>query len=113
LKVFDKFTGEHPDRRQEPDDILRRNRELALSEDDFEMRRHADATLQLQQISTSLISEGNIESFYDRLLNAAIDLMSADMGSMQVFHPERGELRLLAESLAIPSFFEIKESGGA
>jgi hypothetical protein len=23
--------------------------------------------------------------------------MSADMGSMQVFHPERGELRLLAE----------------
>jgi PAS domain S-box-containing protein len=70
---------------------------LALCEDDFEMRRHADATLRLQQISTSLISEGNIEAFYDRLLDAAISLMSADMGSMQAFHPERGELRLLAE----------------
>jgi PAS domain S-box-containing protein len=70
---------------------------LALFEDDFEMRRHADATLQLQQISTSLISVGNIEAFYDRLLDAAISLMSADVGSMQVFHPERGELRLLAE----------------
>jgi PAS domain S-box-containing protein len=70
---------------------------LASFEDDFELRRHADATLRLQQISTSLICEGNIDAFYDRLLDAAIDLMSADMGSMQAFHPERRELRLLGE----------------
>jgi hypothetical protein len=70
---------------------------LALSEDDFEMRRHADDALWLQQISSSLISEGNIDAFYNRLLDAAISLMSADMGSMQVFNRESGELRLLAE----------------
>src|SRR5215469_9302619 len=76
---------------------MRRNRALASFEDDFEMRRHADVTLRLQQISTVLIREGSNGALYDCVLDAAIDLMSADMGSMQVFHPERGELRLLAE----------------
>jgi PAS domain S-box-containing protein len=77
--------------------MMRRSRELALFEDDFEMRRHADLTLRLQQISTVLIREGSNGALYEHVLDAAIDLMSADMGSMQVFHPERGELRLLAE----------------
>jgi PAS domain S-box-containing protein len=76
---------------------MRRNRELALFEDDFEMRRHADVTLRLQRISTLLIREGSNGAMYDHVLDAAIDLMSADMGCLQVFHPERGELRLLAE----------------
>jgi PAS domain S-box-containing protein len=76
---------------------MRRNRELALFEDDFEMRRHTDVTLRLQQISTTLIREGSNGAIYDHVLDAAIELMFADMGSMQVFHPERGELRLLAE----------------
>jgi hypothetical protein len=61
------------------------------------MRRHTDVTLRLQQISTLLIREGQNGALYKRVLDAAIDLMSADMGSMQVFHPEQGELRLLAE----------------
>src|SRR5215831_3257539 len=66
-------------------------------EDDFEVRRHADATLRLQRISTLLIREGSNGGIYNHVLDAAIDLMSADMGSIQAFHPERGELRLLAE----------------
>jgi PAS domain S-box-containing protein len=70
---------------------------LAPVEDDFEMRRHAAATLRLQRISTLLIREGSNGALYNHVLDAAIDLMSADMGSMQAFHPERGELRLLAE----------------
>jgi PAS domain S-box-containing protein len=76
---------------------MTRNRTLATFEDDFEMRRHADATLRLQQISTLLIREGSNGAIYDNVLDAAIELMSADMGSMQVFDSERGELRLLAE----------------
>ena len=97
LKVFEKFTGDNPDRRQEPDDILRRSRELALFEDDFEMRRQplapdADATLRLQRISTLLIGEGTNGALYEHVLDAAIDLMSADMGSMQTLDHERGEL---------------------
>jgi PAS domain S-box-containing protein len=70
---------------------------LAQFEDEFETRQHVDATLRLQRISTLLISEGSNGALYERVLDAAIDLMSADMGSMQAFHPERGELRLLAE----------------
>jgi PAS domain S-box-containing protein len=76
---------------------MRRNRELALFEDDFEMRRDADVTLRLQRISTLLIREGSNGVLYEHVLDAAIDLMSGDMGCIQVFHQERGELRLLAE----------------
>jgi diguanylate cyclase (GGDEF)-like protein/PAS domain S-box-containing protein len=55
-----------------------------------------DGSLRLQQISTLLIQEGNLDALYERVLDAAIGLMSANMGSMQTFHPEQGELRLLA-----------------
>jgi PAS domain S-box-containing protein len=81
---------------------IRGNRELAQFKDDFQMRRwnlapDAHATLRLQQISTLLIREGHNGALYEHVLDAAVELMSADMGSMQVFHPERGELRLLAQ----------------
>src|SRR5215467_8413181 len=76
---------------------MRRNRALAQLDDDFKTQQHVDATLRLQRISTLLIREGSNGALYEHVLDAAIDLMSADMGSMQVFHPERGELRLLAE----------------
>ena len=59
-------------------------------------RARANDSLRLQEVSTSLIQEGNLAALYDRLLDAAIALMSADMGSMQTFHPEQGELLLLA-----------------
>jgi two-component system sensor kinase FixL len=55
-----------------------------------------DGILRLQEISTLLIQGGGLDSFYERLLDAAVDLMSADMGSIQTFHPELDELRLLA-----------------
>jgi PAS domain S-box-containing protein len=61
------------------------------------LTRDAGATLQLQQISTLLIREENNGKLYGRFVDAAIGLMSADMGSMQMFHPQRGELQLLAE----------------
>jgi PAS domain S-box-containing protein len=75
---------------------------LALFEDDFDMQPQAlapdaETMLRLQQISTLLIREGNNGALYEHVLDAAISLMSADRGSMQVFHPERGELRLLVE----------------
>ena len=43
-----------------------------------------------------LIQGGNLHSLYDRILDAAIASMSADMGSMQIFRPELKELHLLA-----------------
>jgi len=59
-------------------------------------RLRANKSLRLQEISTLLIQEGNLAGLYDRILDAAIALMSADMGSMQTFHAEQGELRLMA-----------------
>jgi PAS domain S-box-containing protein len=60
-------------------------------------RKGPDHALRLQEISTLLILEDNLDVLYERILDTAISLMSADMGSIQVFDPERGELRLLAE----------------
>jgi PAS domain S-box-containing protein len=79
-------------------DDMSLNSELApeSAQDDFETRRHADATMRLQRISALLIGEGSNGALYEHVLDAAIDLMSADMGCIQVFHQERGELRLLA-----------------
>jgi PAS domain S-box-containing protein len=54
-----------------------------------------DDALRLQQISTLLIQEDNLHGLYNRILEAAICLMHTDVGSMQVFRPERGELQLL------------------
>lgn len=59
-------------------------------------RTERDEALRLQEISTLLIGERNVDTLYVRLVEAAADLMSSDMASMQVFHPERNELRLLA-----------------
>jgi PAS domain S-box-containing protein len=55
-----------------------------------------DAASRLHEISTLLIQENNLDTLYNRILDAAIGLMSADMASMQIFHHEQRELRLLA-----------------
>jgi PAS domain S-box-containing protein len=55
-----------------------------------------DDTLQLHEISTLLIQEGNLDSLYNSILDAAMSLMSSDMASMQLLYPERSQLRLLA-----------------
>src|SRR5262249_4712275 len=47
-----------------------------------------DAAL-LQEISTSLIQEGNIDALYERILDGAISLMKSDFGRMQIFHPDQ------------------------
>ena len=53
------------------------------------------ATQQLQKISTQLIQEDDVGALYDQVLDAAVAIMRSDFASMQMFYPERGELRLL------------------
>jgi PAS domain S-box-containing protein len=52
--------------------------------------------LRLHEVSTLLVQEGDLDTLHNRILDAAIGLMSADMASLQIFHPEQRELRLLA-----------------
>ena len=59
-------------------------------------RARVNRSLRLQEISTLLIQEGNLDGLYERVLEAAISLMSAEMGCMQKYNPELGELLLLA-----------------
>jgi len=59
------------------------------------LSERTDASLRLQEISTLLIQEGNLDALYERVLDAAIGLMSADMGSMQEYDPEQDQLQLL------------------
>jgi PAS domain S-box-containing protein len=55
-----------------------------------------DDILQLHEISTLLIQEGKLDSLYNHILDAAMNLMSSDMASMQLLNPESNQLRLLA-----------------
>jgi PAS domain S-box-containing protein len=54
-----------------------------------------DDILQLHEISTLLIHEGNLNSLYNRILEAAIGLMSSDMASIQLLDSQRNQLLLL------------------
>jgi PAS domain S-box-containing protein len=54
------------------------------------------ATRKLQSISTRLIQEDDVASLYEQLINAAIELMNSDMGSIQIYDPEKNQLQLLA-----------------
>jgi PAS domain S-box-containing protein len=62
----------------------------------------ADAT-RLQEVSSQLLQAGNSDALYGQILDAAISLMRADAGSMQVLDPARNELMLLAERGLAPA----------
>jgi GAF domain-containing protein len=56
------------------------------------------ATQRLQETSTQLIREENVQALYEQILNAAVAIMRSDYASIQMLYPERGpggELRLL------------------
>lgn len=64
---------------------------------------------QLQHISSQLIQENNVDALYEKVLDAAIAITHADMGSMQMLYPENNELFLLAQkgfASASASFWE-------
>ncbi len=70
---------------------------------DEDLHRESEARLQteltdirlLQSISAQLIQEENVDVLYERILDAAIDLMQSDMASMQMLDEGQGTLRLL------------------
>jgi GAF domain-containing protein len=66
-----------------------------------------DDVRRLQEISSLLIGESNIEALYDGIVDAAIALMRSDMGTLQIFDFEPGELRLLAARGFDPAAIEV------
>jgi PAS domain S-box-containing protein len=76
--------------------LERMRTEQLLRETQSQLASELAATLQLQKISTQLIPARDTKVLYEKILDAAVAIMSSDFASMQMFYPERGELRLLA-----------------
>lgn len=45
----------------------------------------------LQAISSAMIHEENVEALYKKFVDAGVQIMNSDFGTMQMFYPERGE----------------------
>jgi two-component sensor histidine kinase len=54
------------------------------------------ATMRLQEISSELLGERQVEGLYEKILGAAASMMHSDFATIQIYHPEREELTLLA-----------------
>jgi PAS domain S-box-containing protein len=88
------FTKANSEQRQKFDEHLQQSRAPVAK-----VRKNPDEPddiVQLHEISTLLIQEGNLDSLYNRILDAAMNLMSSDMGSMQLLDSERNQLRFIA-----------------
>ena len=72
--------------------------ETALRESEERLSFELAATQQLQETSTQLVREDNVDALYEQILDAAVAIMRSDFASIQMLYPERGpggELRLL------------------
>jgi len=76
--------------------LHRRRAEEALRETQRQLVSELAATQQLQRLSIQLIQTNDPDALYKKVLDAAVVIMRSDFASMQMFYPERGELRLLA-----------------
>jgi PAS domain S-box-containing protein len=68
----------------------------ALRESEARMAMELTDTRLLQSISAQLIHEDHVEALYQQIVEAASAVMHSDMSSMQMLHPERNALELLA-----------------
>jgi PAS domain S-box-containing protein len=84
------FTAANSEQRRTFDERLQQSRALVA-----EVSENLGPGDTLHEVSTLLIQEGNLDSLYNRILDAATNLMSSDMASIQMLDPERNQLRLL------------------
>ena len=70
--------------------------EEALLQSQNTLAKELNDVWRLQQISTRIIEGDNILDVYEAILNSSLDIMNADFASIQLFVPEKNELRLLA-----------------
>lgn len=76
----------------------RRRAEEALRRSETQLQAELRDTQLLQSISAEIIQEENVEALYQKLVDAAAEIMRSDFASMQMLYPERGsggELLLL------------------
>ena len=59
------------------------------------LRRELRDARSLQQLSSKVIIEDDVDSLYEDVLDAAIEIMQADCASVRMYVPDRNALRLL------------------
>ncbi|MGG6293349.1 PAS domain S-box protein [Leptolyngbya sp. AN02str] len=75
--------------------LERARAEAALRDSEARLSLELADAKRLQHISTQLMQEDDVNQLYEQILDAAIALMHADMGSLQSLDPERGALHLM------------------
>ncbi len=79
---------------------VRRNRmDQQLLDREVQLADELAATRMLQQLSLEMAPEIDIESLYQKLIDAAVSIMGSDFASLQQYYPHlgtHGELKLLA-----------------
>ncbi len=94
-------------------EITERKRvEEALRASEAQLAAEVADMQQLQQISSQLICEDNIDALYEQIVDAAIALMAADIGTIYTIDPDRNRLRLLASRGLHPTAAEQWQSIG-
>jgi hypothetical protein len=92
-----------------------RHGEAISRQQENELRRELAASAVLQRVSAHLVAGGDFQSLHEHIVDAAVALLHADGGSLQVLVTDRGapsggsELRLLA-SRGLPAAGAIAES---
>ncbi|MCC6531402.1 MAG: PAS domain S-box protein [Burkholderiales bacterium] len=74
--------------------------EQALEPSAADLRQSLADTQLLHRLAIAMAAPGEPQEFYERLMDAAVEIMHSDYASMQLFFPERGEhgeLLLLAQ----------------
>jgi len=89
--------------------LERRRAEERLRETQAKLEAELTATQRLQQISTQLIHENNVDALYDHILDAAVAIMGSDMASMQLVDESQNALRMLAWRGFDPLFGKVFE----
>lgn len=78
---------------------IQRNRvDQQLRAREAQLAEELAAASRLQTLSLEMAAQADVDSLYDKLIDAAVSIMRSDFGSMQQYFPhlgQRGELKLL------------------
>jgi C4-dicarboxylate-specific signal transduction histidine kinase len=78
---------------------LQEERCLRKSADDARLRANTElaAMMQLHQLSTRLLTQAELSPLLEEVLDAAISLMNADFGNVQLYDDTTGALKIVAQ----------------
>ena len=74
--------------------LLRRQAEQSQRESEARLAADLKAMVRLHEVGTNLLELGEVYSLLEQILDAAIEISSADRGMLQILNPETGTLQM-------------------